>query len=666
MLRGNNMYPEFNKVNDFLANAKKLLETNMTMSDIYRYIMTNNRNNVAAEFYNEKGKLKHYKYKQVDANVNMYAYGIAHKLRDFKEGVIVLKHANTPAWPELFWAILFAGFTPLLVDARTSKEGTENLMRQSKAVGIITDDMYMYEVKKLVPEDLEEYRGEKIEPRWANEVIFCSSGTTGDVKLMVFNGKNICNQICCSLDMPQETKDIMYPKSLGKIKNLAMLPFHHIFGFVAVLLWYSFYGSTLVYPASLAPSDIQGICQKAKVTHIYSVPLFWDSLAQQVSRKFAMADESKQELLKKMIAYNLGEISKDEAGLGASNIARKKVQGMILGSHVRYCISGGGFLSQETLRTINGLGYNLYNGFGMTEIGVTSVELSSDVKVRLLGHIGKPLHGVSYKIADNQLFVKSPTVHVREIIGGVEKATEFDKDGFFPTGDIAEVDENGAYTLKGRQKDVIINADGENIFPDELEIFFKDLPHINHLCVLGVSKKGTKNAEDIILVLETDNQISEEEIKNLDKLIKEIEPKLPHKVQIAQTYLSKGKLPLANNMKVKRFQIRKAIEGGTNEYIPLNQQHEAKKFEGFDQETIEKILNPVREIFSKVLLLPAYKIEDDAHWINDLGGDSMSYVELIKELQDHFDISFKEETLGVMATVNDFVYEIAQLKKNNK
>ena len=660
------MYPEYNKVNNFLAEAESLLKTNMTLRDIYESIISRNKNNVASEFVNEKGKIKHYKYKKVAQNVLMYAAGIQRKLKDFERGIVVLKHNNSPIWPELFWAILMSGFTPLLVDARNSKEGTENLIKQSKAVGIVSDDMYIYDVKKIVPEDLVEYKGESVNQKWADEVIFCSSGTTGDVKLMVFNGKNLCHQICCSLDMPKETKDIMYPRSMGKIKNLAMLPFHHIFGFVAVLLWYSFYGDTLVYPASLSPSDIQSICQKAKVTHIYSVPLFWDSLALQVNRKFAMQDQSKQELLKKMIAYNLGEISKEEAGLAASNIARKKVQGIILGSHVKYCISGGGFLSNETLRTINGLGYNLYDGFGMTEIGVTSVELSPDVNVRLLGRIGKPLHGVSYKIEEGQLFVKSPTIHVREIIGGKEKVTEFDKDGFFPTGDIAEVDEAGAYTLKGRQKDVIINADGENIFPDELEIFFKELPHINHLCVLGVSKKEKKNAEDIVLVLEPDNSIKEEEIKNLDKLVKEIEPILPHKVKIDAIYLSKGKLPLANNMKVKRFVIRKAIENETGEYLPLNQQGLEKKKVEFDQKTIDEILVPVREIFSKVLVLPAFKIDDDAHWINDLGGDSMSYVELIKELQDHFDISFREETLGVMSCVNDFVYEIALLKKNNK
>ena len=86
-------------------------------------------------------------------------------------------------------------------------------------------------------------------------------------------------------------------------------------------------------------------------------------------------------------------------------------------------------------------------------------------------------------------------------------------------------------------------------------------------------------------------------------------------------------------------------------------------YKGFDPKDIESILIPMREIFSKVLILPTFKIEDDAHWINDLGGDSMSYVELIRDVQEKFGIEFPEELLGQMATINDFVYEVAKLQK---
>ena len=660
------MYPEYNRVNNFLAEASKLLETNQTMADIFASYKRNDRN-VAALYINDKGKIKHYRYKNLRANALRFASvldELLHKCE--KHHPVVLKAANSPRWVEMFWAILMCGFKPLLIDARTNKENTQNLINRAKAVAIVTDDIHPYaDIKKVNFDDvIEEKAVDGFEPDWEDEVFFCSSGTTGEVKLMVFNGKALCHQICASLKMPEETKDLMYPNVMGKLKILAMIPFHHIFGFVAVFLWFTFYGKTLVYPASSASSDLLYMCQKTGVTHVFSVPLLWDSLAQQLMRKAAMAGEERVELLNKMIAYNTGKISKAEAGLAANPIAKSKVQKALLGDKVRYCISGGGFISPETLNTINGIGYNLYNGYGMTELGVTSVELSPDVNVRLQGSIGHPLNGVEYKIAESrELLVKSPYTHIREIIGGVEQDADLDKDGYFHTGDIAEIDERGEYHLRGRIKDIIVNADGENIFPDELEIYFKDLPHVSHLSVLGIAKPNSKD-EDVVLVLEMDNQVEDATIKSLKDEVAKI--KLPHGVVIKTVYLSKNRLPLANNMKVKRFIIKKAIEEGSGDYLPVDKKREKVTFEGFDDDEVKAVLKQVRETFSKILILPKFKIEDDSHWINDLGGDSMSYVELIRDLQEQFQVEFPEETLGAMASVNDFAYQIVKMKKEKK
>ena len=169
--------------------------------------------------------------------------------------------------------------------------------------------------------------------------------------------------------------------------------------------------------------------------------------------------------------------------------------------------------------------------------------------------------------------------------------------------------------------------------------------------------------EKIALVLELDNKANDEDIANIKEQINTIEPNLPHKVKLDGVFLSRGKLPLANNMKVKRFIIKKGLEEGSNEYVSIDNKKEARTFDGFNPEDIEAILKPMRHIFSEVLILPEFKIDDDAHWINDLGGDSMSYVELIRDVQDEFNIEFPESLLtGTMATINDFVYEIAKLK----
>ena len=664
------MYPEYNKVKAKCAEANLILQTSKTMEDIFILSTKRNEKRIVNTYIDQKGKNKKYKY----SLFRKHTFEIASILANFmiqkpKNVPIVLKAANGPHWGEIFFAILMCGYKPLLVDARTSKEGTDNLIAQGKAVAIITDDNYSYDVPKFSLRDiLEEKHSYDFAPNWENEVIFCSSGTTGNVKLMVFNGENLCNQIAAALDFQETTKDLLYPKSMGPLRVMAMIPFHHIFGFIATFLWYFYFGANFVFVRSLAPSEVQSVAQKFKVTHVFSVPLFWDSIAQGLERKRALETPAKQELIDKLIGYNTGKLSREEAGpyKAVQTIIQKK----LLGNKIRYCISGGGYLDSKTQTVINGIGYPLYNGYGMTEIGITSVELAPQVELRLKGSIGIPLHGIQYKIKPRgkdantgELFVKSKITHIREIIGGEEKNTTLDEEGYFATGDIAEVDATNRYYLKGRIKDVIINADGENIFPDELEIFFKGIKHLINVCVLGVDQKGSKN-QKVVAAVEVDNNATEEEIETLKAEMREIGQKLPKGTKITEFYFCRKKLPIANNMKVKRFVVKKGIESNSNDYISFDFKAESKASKVFDKETVEKILEPMRSIFSKILILPKFKIDDEGHWVDDLGGDSMSYVELITTVQGTFDVTIPEELYGRLATVNDFTEEVAKLKKN--
>ena len=75
---------------------------------------------------------------------------------------------------------------------------------------------------------------------------------------------------------------------------------------------------------------------------------------------------------------------------------------------------------------------------------------------------------------------------------------------------------------------------------------------------------------------------------------------------------------------------------------------------GFTEEEIQTIREPLKTIFSEVLVLPKFKIEEDAHWINDLGGDSMSYVELLQKSESYFGAKLDENLYGKLATLNEF------------
>ncbi len=659
----------YESVKAFMSETAKLADSAMTMEDIYTTIVERNPDAWSAIYFDESGSAKHQTYDEFRNAV----FRTASKLSDLFSSIaprtiVGLKLKNSPRWPVMFWAILMSGHIPLLIDARLPIENTNNLLRQSKAAAIICNDEAEFAVPNYRVNDVANRDPNyNFNPDWADNVIFCSSGTTGDAKMMIYAGKNLCSQILASLSMPESTLDLMYP---GPIRILAMLPFHHIFGFVAVLLWYSYYGKTLVYPSSLATGDLLSACRNGKCTHIYSVPLFWDGLAQTINRTIASLKPSKSDLVSKMIAFNTHKISKREAGFASTGIAMRAFQKKVLGTHVRYCISGGGFLSPKTQALVNGLGYNLYNGFGMTEIGVVCVDMSPRVEARMKGSIGRPFYGVEMKIdckegeTQGELLVKSPITHLEEIIGGKRGKTHLTEDGYFRTGDIATTDNHGNYFLKGRLKDTIILSNGENVFPDEIEYYFKDVHGLNNVVCLGAKLPG-QSEEKIVLVCEVDNSVTEEAIAKIFADIKAINDTLASEKKVQEILIDKRPLPMSSSMKVKRFVLKEAIEKGSSDFVGLDAPAKSTvSFEGYDPEEVQKTLKKVIKCFAKVLMLPEFKIDPEAVWTTDLGGDSMSYIEMCQVLDKEFKVHIPEEQYGVLANANDFTKQILDLKKD--
>lgn len=665
------MYSDYKQVKKFFESAQDLLKSRKTLQEIFLAATSQYKKEIALTYINEKDKIVSIKYKHYRTYCFEYASRINSQLHEVPfKSVVGLKVKNCPEWPLLFWGVLMCGFIPFLIDAKLPKDNTENLLKQSGAAAIITDEIFSYSVTSVNLTNLKDIKVNfKFAEKWADKVIFCSSGTTGNVKLMVFNGSNLCHQIAACLDMPEYTGDIMYQ---GEINNLALIPFHHIFGFVAVFLWYTFFGKNIVFVKDLSPKVVMSTAQRCNVTHVYSVPLFWDSLAQTVIRKTALEGERKSEILDKMIAYNTGKISSSEAGSASMAVTINAVKNQLLGKKIRFCISGGGYISPETLNIINGIGYPLYNGYGMTEAGVTSVELAHKVEYRLKGSIGKPLHGVEYKLTDTktlspnvgELLIKSSFIHTLEIIDGVEQKPILEND-FMRTGDIAEVDESGFYYIKGRIKDVIINENGENIYPDELESYFNEISGITNCCALGV-RKGKSEHETITLVIEIANDVDEEKLDELKKKVIEINEQLSNEKRIKDFWIAKDKLPLTSSMKVKRFQVKELLKIKQKSFIGFNDKKIIKTFEGYKKEDVEPIIKDIRKIFAKVLFLPIVKVGDDDHWINDLGGDSMSYIELMNEINKHFGVEIPQEKYALLTSVNEFTEEILVLKQVKK
>ena len=633
------------KIQEVADRASELLNQNLTtFKEIYKTITSSPSHQLAFLHHENNGDTKTYRYGQYTRLCESTARKLSVLLADrkIKNGVVGLKVNNSPFWCFLFWGLLMSGYRPLLIDAKLAKENTENLLKSAKAIAIVTDDQNEYgkDIITLSTNEVNDISEDlTFEPNWADEVVFCSSGTTGDIKLMIFDGYNMLNQLNASKNMPDENLDILYPQSMRPLRIIGLIPFHHIFAFVAIFLWYSFYGATIVFTDFQDPITLVKEIRELKVTHVYHVPLFFEVFSKNFMNRI---DKRYQEKVNNLIKYNLGLIKLKDAGLGVHAIERY-IKRVTFGKQIRYLISGGGYLNEDASKTVNGIGYPLYNGYGMTEVGVTSVELSTRVEDRIKRSIGRPLFHISYRInRKNELLIKSPITHIKEIINGKEKSTTFDREGYFATGDIAKVDSDGRYYLVGRAKETIITSNGENVYPEEIESYFKNIKGIINLAVFAVKNK-------IVLVIQTDNL-------KIDNEVNKVNASLPLHKQANRIVLTKEALPLSSSLKVKRFLVKEQYLNG--EY---KKNDTAKKkidlLASYDVNAKKNVIRKLNKVFKEVLYLEK-EVDGNAHWINDLHSDSMTYITLINEIEKEFTVKIPLEKYGQLTTLNEFAKQL--------
>lgn len=658
--------------------VKECMETLLKLPQSYTFrnvfeIMCGYGDRVAAELTEKDGTLTTVTYEEYRA----LARGVGQALEKeigAKNKCVGIKLENSPMWPAMLWGILMSGNVPLLLDVRAEQNITQHLLAESGAIGIITEEQEKYpEVKVLRPAELLEKKAKNsYEPKWADMICLCTSGTTGTSKIYAYDGFAMSKQIENAKYFLGENEDIMYDAADGPLKNLAFLPMHHIFGFVAVYLWFSFFGKTIVYLSDKSPKGIMEACRKHQVTHIFNVPLFWNNVAQGIMRKVRQGGERRQKQFETLskISHAMQKNMKKSGRkiLGAS--ALKSIQQELIGSGVRFLINGGGHIVPETMRIINDIGYPLYNGFGMTEAGITSVELSRDIDVRLKASVGKPFESVEYKVlptgADEsvgELVIRGDSLFSGRMIGGKFIPRE---EEWYQTGDIARLDADGRLWIEGRVKEVIIGASGENVYPDEVEGYFSELPGVEQMVVLGLD--AGEPYEQIAMLLKMEEGISSTEFAAASMRIAEINGSLPMYKQVKRVLVSDAPMPLANGIKVQRQKLKKLVENGSWKCRPMDAALEQMS-EDVGAGAEGEIANPrflqikqeVRKIFSDVLILPEEEIGERAHFVIDLGGDSLSVIGVIAQLEEKYNIEISDEDFA--RAVN--VYEIAELIYKN-
>lgn len=534
---------------------------------------------------------------------------------------------NSEEWLEVFWALLMRGYRPLLLNKRLSDTLLDSVLISADPCAIISDgkvfsvrtlqlDSLCASVKDCAPIDAEDIR-------WADEICLISSGTSSHVKLSFYSGENIYWQICDSAHIIRQSH-LMKQHYRGRLKLLTFLPFYHIFGLVAVFMWFSFFSRSFVLLKDYSASTVLNTIKRHQVTHIFAVPLFWDTVYREAKRKVAQRGEATVAKLDKGFALS-DKLERCTLLYRAfSAVAYREVREGLFGNSISFMISGGAAIPPDTLRFFNHIGYRLANGYGMTEIGITSVELSNRPDRIISGSVGMPFYSLEYRINEkSELLVRGKTLANAVSVDGVR--TSRNESDWFITHDRAEF-KNGRYYILGRADDMIIGPNGENIDPDRVENDLK-IMHSPARCLV----RGTEaNAPGtlIISIPKLASQQYTEEVRS------SAEHELNHlglSGSVRQIFLTFDPLLGPNDFKANRAKLSAMLANGQ-----LSDANRAV-------DTLERastMTAHVVQVFAEILGRDVLEIGADDHFFFDLGGSSLDYLSAVMSLQNEFHIGF--------------------------
>ena len=548
---------------------------------------------------------------------------------------------NSEQWLEIFWALLMLGYRPLLVNNRMSRSVLEDIISQYGVKAVISDAGELGNNTVALDDLMRVYKDEKTVPvkaekdGWADEIALMSSGTTSNVKICIYNGETMYYQICDSARIIRECKQVK-AHCEGSLKQLTFLPFYHVFGLVAVFMWFGYFDRTFVFLKDFSSETILNTVRRHKVTHIFSIPLLWNTIYDTVIRTAKQRGE--YDKLMKGIAVSEKLAGVPLLGKLFTKVAFKSVREQIFGDSIRFLISGGSAISEDVLRFFNAIGYHLANGYGMTEIGITSVELSSSRKNLTDRSVGIPFSSIEYKISDKgELLVRGKTM--ADIVMENGKEVDHTEDGWFCTGDFAE-EKNGRYFILGRSDDVIIGASGENINPDVLEEKIK-IEGAEEICI--VSRNSGENKIPVLLV-RVSPYSSAQTVKNMQDKALSCLKQMDLDKTIGRVMVTTDSLMEANDFKLNRRKIAERLESGSIKAAdPEKAGAEVNEFTG-----------RVAEIIGSVIGKRTEEIRPNADIFFDLGVTSLDYYSIIMELAKEFRVSFPKDNEMSFKTAAEF------------
>ncbi len=590
---------------------------------------------------------------------------------------VILFSGNMPEWGISYFAILKTGATAIPIDPASSideiiafarageasaimispKLTSENadLAERLKAANLDLQVFVFDEVFEMKSEIEEAQRIALLPPKiLSNSVasLIFTSGTTGTPKAVMLSHKNFVNMISMlSSVLEMDITDGV----------LSVLPMHHTFEFSAGFLTPFSNGTQITYLDELSSEELVRAIENNLVTGMVGVPALWEMLHRRIKTRLRERGDWFADLADNVIEFNAW--IRDNTPFNFGPIIFFPIhEGM--GGRMRYLISGGSALSEKVQKDLHGLGFTVLEGYGLTESAPVLTVARPGNKL-LRGSVGKPLPGVEVKIeSPDENGVGEVLARGQNIMLGYfnnDAATEAVlQDRWLKTGDLGKLDDDGNLYIVGRSKDVIIDSNGKNIYPDEIEDLYGKSEFIKELSVVGLPDEdgGEKIAALVVPDYEHDIALSRSDTnKKVETHFREISAGLPFFKRVKILHLTPFELPRTATRKVKRPEVVEFLQN-------LEAKSKNKTKVSADSKGDDTALW-IRKIVAAVSNRPLSDIalEDK---LADLGFDSLMFVELQAAVEDAGGRVISPDTLNEVQTVRELLTAAQRVDKSKK
>jgi len=572
----------------------------------------------------------------------------------YKKGdVIGILAKSNAEWIISYMAINMIGGIVLPLDVNLPASSYPEMIKKVKTKAVFISDEFRGVLKRIKTYQVsldksmnkkKKLKVPKVGPDDIATYLF-TSGTTGKPKIVMLNHRNIFHTA-------ESTAEVSYMSENDVM--LCILPLYHVYALDACFVGPFAKGASFVYQTSLKGPDIMKSLEENPITIFPAAPLLWEMFMDGILKKVKGESAFKYRLFTFFLEY--GNVMRS-MGLGfLVNKIFDPIHAVFGRSH-RFFISGGAPLKGKYRKYYKSMGFNLVEGYGLSE--TTGPITLPDVKHNIIGSVGPATPGNEAKIKNiNEDGIGEVWFRGNSVMPGYFDNKEankevFDDEGFFNTGDLGCMDKKGNIFLTGRVKNVIVLSSGKNVYPEELESYYKKSEEIEEIAVFGLEKEGEEQVYAVIVPKDK----TEKSFEKIKSELNSLNKGLPSYKTVTDFAISFDKLPVNSARKVVYRTVIDLLKQG----VYMENENDNTVLRDVLTGTTPAETEIIETLRKKLRAKTIYAKQTFA----DFKIDSLGLVDLTVNLEESLSISVDIEKLKSLQTMDEIVAYLVTLEKSS-